>query len=137
MIKQGHGGKIIGASSIAGHKGFGLLGVYSSSKFAVRALTQAAAQEWAEHGITVNAYCPGIVDTQMWVEIDHDLGAINAVGEGESMKAMAAGSPWAGSPGFGRRGVRVLPRRSGLRLHDRAVAADRRRRAVHLTPVDL
>ena len=66
MINQGTGGKIIGASSIAGHKGFALLGVYSSSKFGVRALTQAAAQEWAQHGITVNAYCPGIVDTQMW-----------------------------------------------------------------------
>jgi meso-butanediol dehydrogenase/(S,S)-butanediol dehydrogenase/diacetyl reductase len=91
MIKQGHGGKIIGASSIAGHKGFGLLGIYSSSKFGVRALTQAAAQEWGEHGITVNAYCPGIVDTQMWVEVDHDLGEINKVPEGESMKAMAAG----------------------------------------------
>ena len=91
MIDQGTGGKIIGACSIAGHKGFGLLGVYSSSKFGVRALTQAAAQEWGEHGITVNAYCPGIVDTQMWVEVDRDLGAINDVGEGESMKAMAAG----------------------------------------------
>ena len=54
-------------------------------------LTQAAAQEWAEHGITVNAYCPGIVDTQMWVEVDNDLGEINGVGKGESMKAMAAG----------------------------------------------
>lgn len=91
MIAQGGGGKIIGASSIAGHKGFPLLGIYSSSKFGVRALTQAAAQEWAEHGITVNAYCPGIVDTHMWVEVDRDLGAINEVGEGESMKAMAAG----------------------------------------------
>lgn len=91
MIRQGTGGKIIGASSIAGHKGFGLLGIYSSSKFGVRALTQAAAQEWAEHGITVNAYCPGIVDTNMWVEVDRDLGAINEVAEGESMKAMAQG----------------------------------------------
>lgn len=91
MISQGTGGKIIGAGSIAAHKGFPLLGVYCSSKFALRALTQAAAQEWASHGITVNAYCPGIVDTTMWEEIDHDLGAINNVGKGESMKAMAAG----------------------------------------------
>lgn len=91
MIGQGNGGKIIGAASIAAHKGFPLLGVYCSSKFAVRALTQAAAQEWAGHGITVNAYCPGIVDTTMWEEIDRDLGAINKVGKGESMKAMAAG----------------------------------------------
>jgi meso-butanediol dehydrogenase/(S,S)-butanediol dehydrogenase/diacetyl reductase len=79
------------ARQMAGHKGFGLLSAYSSSKFGVRALTQACAQEWAEHGITVNAYCPGIVDTQMWVEVDHDLGEINGVGEGESMKAMASG----------------------------------------------
>lgn len=91
MIEQGSGGKIIGAASIAAHKGFPLLGVYCSSKFAVRALTQAAAQEWAEHGITVNAYCPGIVDTAMWEQIDADLGAINQVGKGESMAAMAAG----------------------------------------------
>lgn len=38
-------GKIISASSIAGHEGFPLLGVYSATKFAVRALTQAAAKE--------------------------------------------------------------------------------------------
>ena len=91
MIAQGNGGKIIGASSVGGHKGFGLLSAYSSTKFGVRALTQAAAQEWAQHGITVNAYCPGIVDTNMWVEVDRALGAINGVDEGESMKAMAAG----------------------------------------------
>ncbi|WP_347352634.1 SDR family oxidoreductase [Intrasporangium sp.] len=91
MIAQGTGGKIIGAASIAAHKGFPLLGVYCSSKFAVRALTQAAAQEWAPHGITVNAYCPGIVETSMWEQIDADLGAINHVGKGESMAAMAAG----------------------------------------------
>jgi NAD(P)-dependent dehydrogenase (short-subunit alcohol dehydrogenase family) len=59
MIKQGNGGKIIGAASIAAHKGFAMLGRYSASKWAVRGLTQAAAQEWAEHGITVNTYCPG------------------------------------------------------------------------------
>ena len=63
----------------------------TARKFGVRALTQSAAQEWAPHGITVNAYCPGIVDTQMWVEVDRDLGAINKVGKGESMKAMAQG----------------------------------------------
>ena len=49
-------GKIINACSIAGHEGYALLGAYSSTKFAVRALTQAAAKELAVHGITVNAY---------------------------------------------------------------------------------
>ncbi|MGB6071770.1 MAG: SDR family NAD(P)-dependent oxidoreductase, partial [Rhodococcus sp. (in: high G+C Gram-positive bacteria)] len=42
---QGSKGKIINASSIAGHDGFAMLGVYSATKFAVRALTQAAAKE--------------------------------------------------------------------------------------------
>lgn len=63
-------GKIISASSIAGHDGFEMLGLYSATKFAVRGLTQAAAKEFASDGITVNAYCPGIVGTDMWVEID-------------------------------------------------------------------
>ncbi|CAF1283323.1 unnamed protein product [Rotaria sordida] len=50
MIKQGKGGRIIGACSGAGYK----LG-----------LTQAAAIEWAPHNITVNAYCPGTSKTVM------------------------------------------------------------------------
>ncbi len=86
MIRQGSGGKIIGAASIAGHKGFSLLGHYSASKFGVRGLTQAAAQEWAEHGITVNAYCPGIVDTAMWELIDARIGEIQGLQKGEAMK---------------------------------------------------
>jgi meso-butanediol dehydrogenase/(S,S)-butanediol dehydrogenase/diacetyl reductase len=63
-------GKIINACSVAGHEGFAMLGVYSATKFAVRALTQSAAKEYAAERITVNAYCPGIVDTDMWADID-------------------------------------------------------------------
>lgn len=74
--QRGHKGKIINASSIAGHEGYALLGVYSSTKFAVRALTQAAAKELAVHGITVNAYCPGVVGTEMWVEIDQRMAEV-------------------------------------------------------------
>ncbi|AHY45871.1 23BDH: acetoin reductase [Rubrobacter radiotolerans] len=85
MISQGDGGKIIGACSIAGHKGFSLLGHYSASKFAVRAMTQAAAQEWAEHGITVNSYCPGIVDTAMWELIDEQIGDLQGLEKGQAM----------------------------------------------------
>jgi len=61
MIKEGHGGRIIGASSIAGKEGVHNLSIYSGSKFAVRGITQTAAKELAEHGITVNAYAPGII----------------------------------------------------------------------------
>ncbi len=85
MIRQGGGGKIIGAASIAAHKGFAMLGHYSASKWAVRGLTQAAAQEWAEHGITVNAYCPGIVGTAMWEQIDEQMGSYSGAGKGETL----------------------------------------------------
>ncbi|KAG5341447.1 putative secondary metabolism biosynthetic enzyme [Termitomyces sp. Mn162] len=55
MIKQGQGEASLGA--------------YSATKFAVRGLTQAAATEWGRHGITVNAYCPGIIQTDIIQDI--------------------------------------------------------------------
>ncbi|KAF8601100.1 NAD(P)-binding protein [Ceratobasidium sp. AG-I] len=65
MIKQGRGGRIIGASSLAGIKGGSRIVSYSTSKFAVRAITQTAALEWGQHNITVNAYAPGLISTEM------------------------------------------------------------------------
>ncbi|MCR6483653.1 acetoin reductase [Amycolatopsis sp. OK19-0408] len=85
MIEQGHGGKIIGAASIVAHRPFALLGHYSASKWAVRGLTQAAAMEWAKHGITVNAYCPGIVGTAMWDLIDEKLAESEGLRKGQAI----------------------------------------------------
>ncbi|KAF8993621.1 hypothetical protein BDQ17DRAFT_1431596 [Cyathus striatus] len=65
MIKQGRGGRIIGASSIAGKQGHPYLSGYVASKFAVRGLTQSAGSELGKYGITVNAYAPGAIDTDM------------------------------------------------------------------------
>jgi meso-butanediol dehydrogenase / (S,S)-butanediol dehydrogenase / diacetyl reductase len=87
----GHGGRIINASSIAGHDGFAMLGVYSATKFAVRALTQAAAKEHAADGITVNAYCPGVVGTDMWVEIDKRFAELTGAAEGETYDKFVGG----------------------------------------------
>ncbi|WP_115718015.1 acetoin reductase [Gallaecimonas mangrovi] len=84
-------GKIISASSIAGHDGFAMLGIYSATKFAVRALTQAAAKEYASSGITVNAYCPGIVGTDMWVEIDERFSQLTGAPKGETYKKYVEG----------------------------------------------
>ncbi|MDY5786137.1 acetoin reductase [Corynebacterium sp.] len=91
MKELGHGGKIINASSIAGHDGFPILGVYSATKFAVRSLTQTAAQEFAADGITVNAYCPGIVGTDMWVEIDKRFSEITGAAIGETFEKTVQG----------------------------------------------
>ena len=84
-------GKIINASSIAGHEGYALLGVYSSTKFAVRALTQAAAKELAVHGITVNAYCPGVVGTDMWVDIDKRMAELTGAPIGATYDKFVSG----------------------------------------------
>ena len=87
----GQRGKIINACSIAGHEAFALLGVYSATKFAVRALTQAAAKELASDGITVNAYCPGVVGTDMWVEIDQRMADITGAEVGATYKKYVDG----------------------------------------------
>ncbi|KIK65262.1 hypothetical protein GYMLUDRAFT_94605 [Collybiopsis luxurians FD-317 M1] len=65
MIAQGQGGRIIGCSSIAGRKAGAESSAYCASKFAVRGLTQSAALELGEHGITVNAYAPGFTKTSL------------------------------------------------------------------------
>lgn len=84
-------GKIISASSIAGHEGFAMLGIYSATKFAVRALTQAAAKELAVDGITVNAYCPGVVGTDMWTEIDKRFADLTGAEVGATYKKYVEG----------------------------------------------
>ncbi|KAH7925245.1 NAD(P)-binding protein [Leucogyrophana mollusca] len=61
MIAQGRGGRIIGASSVAGKRGYIGLGAYSASKFAA-----GGALELGKHGITVNSYAPGIINTPIW-----------------------------------------------------------------------
>lgn len=72
MIKQGRGGRIIGASSGAGKKAVFGMAAYSASKFAVRGLTQAIAQELRPHKITVNSYAPGFILTPMVAHPDDD-----------------------------------------------------------------
>lgn len=76
MIAAGHGGKILAASSIAGRQGFAYMSHYSITKFGIIGLVQAAAKELAHHGITVNAYCPGMVKTNMADLIDEGVGKI-------------------------------------------------------------
>ncbi|KAF9447563.1 NAD(P)-binding protein [Macrolepiota fuliginosa MF-IS2] len=58
MIAGGRGGRIIGAASLAAKQAVVYAPAYSASKFAVRGLTQSAAQELGKYSITVNAYAP-------------------------------------------------------------------------------
>jgi len=64
FLQRGGPGRIINISSDAGKSGAPRRGPYSASKFAIIGLTQVMARELGAHGITVNATCPGMVDTE-------------------------------------------------------------------------
>jgi NAD(P)-dependent dehydrogenase (short-subunit alcohol dehydrogenase family) len=65
MVEQGWG-RIVHFSSTAGKTVSTLGGAhYTASKHGVLGLTRASAKELAPHGITVNAVCPGLIDTEM------------------------------------------------------------------------
>jgi meso-butanediol dehydrogenase/(S,S)-butanediol dehydrogenase/diacetyl reductase len=65
MVRSGRGGAIVNVASNAGKVGYPHMAVYNASKAAVISLTRSLAAEWADHGINVNAVCPGGVDTPM------------------------------------------------------------------------
>lgn len=92
MMKQ-RSGKIINASSTSGKRGVEFLGHYAATKFSVIGLTQTAAKELAPYGITVNAYCPGIVGTSMWEEIDRKMSEYLNAPLGETLKKRIEGIP--------------------------------------------
>jgi meso-butanediol dehydrogenase / (S,S)-butanediol dehydrogenase / diacetyl reductase len=93
MIVQGRGGRLIGAASVAAHRGGKWQGAYSASKFAVRGLSQSVAQELAAHQITVNVYSPGVVHTPMWEGIDAEMTRRRGTEQGSEMAGMVAGIP--------------------------------------------
>ena len=74
LQKSGEG-RIINASSISGRLADVGLVAYGCSKASIDMLTRIAAAELAPHGITVNAYAPGIVSTEMTREMIETRGS--------------------------------------------------------------
>ncbi len=83
MIESGGTARIVNISSQAGKRGFPLLGAYCAAKAGVILLTQVLALELGPAGITVNAICPGTVDTDL-LNKDHQfekmIGSLEAGG---------------------------------------------------------
>ncbi len=64
MLERGFG-RVVNVASIAGKTGYPYIAAYAASKHGLLGLTKCAALETAAKGVTVNAVCPGYVDTPM------------------------------------------------------------------------
>jgi meso-butanediol dehydrogenase/(S,S)-butanediol dehydrogenase/diacetyl reductase len=94
MRRGGRGGRILNAASGQARQGFIYTPHYAASKFGVIGLTQSLAKELARDQITVNAYCPGIVGSDMWDYNDREWGRLlGGYAPGELMAEWVAGIP--------------------------------------------
>ena len=93
IMKRQNYGRIINTASQAGRRGWPGWVVYSGSKAAVIAITQAIAMELAPHNILVNCICPGTMDTEMTRAGFEDVGEGTNQSAEELIKAKARTIP--------------------------------------------
>ena len=93
IMKKQRSGRIINCSSTSGRQATAFLAHYSAAKFGVIGLTQAIAKELAKYKITVNAFCPGLIDTPMWDNNDAEFAALWKVKRGVPFKKFQDATP--------------------------------------------
>lgn len=87
------GGRIVAIASIAGRDGRRDAVDYAASKAGVISLVRSVALVMAPHGVTVNAVCPGIVDTEMTRQIHRERAERDGLKPDESLARVSSGIP--------------------------------------------
>lgn len=86
-------GRVINVASTAARMGARYIGAYAASKHAVLGFTRCMAAEFADRGVTVNALCPGYVDTPMTEQAVERIMSRAGMGRQEAMSAILATCP--------------------------------------------
>ena len=92
MLSEGFG-RIVNIASTAGLRGAAYISAYASSKHAVIGLTRSLALEYASRNITVNAVCPGFVDTDIVKEAIANIKSRTGRSDSEALAALVATNP--------------------------------------------
>jgi NAD(P)-dependent dehydrogenase (short-subunit alcohol dehydrogenase family) len=92
MLQAGFG-RIVNIASTAGLRGGAYISAYASSKHAVIGLTRSLALEYATRNITVNAVCPGFVDTDITRSAVANIMSRTGRSETEALQALVAANP--------------------------------------------
>ena len=92
MVCRGYG-RIVNISSISSQFGAPRLTVYAATKAGVLGLTRVMAVEWGPHGVTVNAICPGNIDTELLRNVLRHRAAIRGVSPDEVIQDIVAKTP--------------------------------------------
>src|ERR687883_511725 len=92
MVGRGWG-RVINVASVAGKTGAPYIAAYAASKHGVVGLTRSVALEVARTGVTVNAVCPGYVDTQMTTRAVENIETKTGRSASDSLEALKRMSP--------------------------------------------
>ena len=92
MLEHGWG-RIINIASIAGKTGAPYISAYTASKHGVLGLTRSVALEVAMKGVTVNAICPGYVETEMAAQAINNISSKTGKSEAEARDVLNRMSP--------------------------------------------